>query len=48
MLEGFNRNCLPSDWDKLGGQGYGLAINPRSQSLEELMIAISSGAGVLI
>lgn len=48
VVEGFDRNFNSSDWDRSGGQGYGLAINPHAQSLEELMIALSDGASFCI
>ena len=47
IVEGFDRNCHSSDWDRPGGQSYGLGINPHAQSLDELVIAFSDGASFI-
>lgn len=36
------------NWNRAGGQDYGIAINPHAQSLEELIIAFSDGASFFI
>ena len=48
VAEGFDCNCHQSNWNRPGGQDYGVAINPHAQSLEELMIAFSDGASFFI
>ena len=48
VVKGFDCNSRRIDWNRPGGQDYGVAINSHAQSLEELIIALSNGASFFI